>query len=91
MTYTHKIDADKILTMGKGARKTWRTLGLPESAEAQRATVHNAWGYPRERATARRLREAGIHHDTLSRIEPSSPDDLAEFWETPGLYDHLKD
>lgn len=72
MTHTHKIDADKILKMGKGARKAWRILRLPESYEARWA-VANRYLHGRGQSSPRRLYRAQQRHDVLALIPPGDP------------------
>lgn len=75
--FTHKINADRILTMGKGARKAWRVLQLPESIEAQRATIRGALRMrafsPRRRHYKKIERGRKAAQDIMALIPPGDP------------------
>lgn len=88
MTYTHKINADKVLKMGKGARKTWRLLELPESHEARWA-VANRYLKGLGQSSPRRLYRAQQRNDALALIPPGDPWAYPE--PAPGSDDYLKD
>lgn len=89
MTHTHMIDADKILKMGKGARKIWRLLGLPESRAATVAAVNGALRL-RGESPRRLYRYKEVQrHDALALIPPGDPWAYPE--PAPGSDDYLKD